>query len=34
MIHEGKSLDADQHGEHRGQAALFWPDAERGGRVV
>jgi hypothetical protein len=34
MIYEGKVWTLiDQHGEHRGQAALFWPDAERVGRV-
>jgi hypothetical protein len=34
MIYEGKVWTLiDEHGEHRGQAALFWPDAERVGRV-
>lgn len=34
MIYEGKVWTLiDEHGELRGQAALFWPDAERIGRV-
>ncbi|MBZ9781851.1 MEKHLA domain-containing protein [Pseudomonas sp. REP124] len=34
MIHEGKVWTLlDHNGEHQGQAALFWPDAERIGRL-
>ena len=34
MIHEGKVWTlVDQQGVHLGQAALFWPDAERVGQL-